>query len=179
MSKEFGKDPEVLIACVGGGSNAMGLFYPFINAKNVRLIGVEAGGLGLETGKHAAPLNDGKEGILHGMRTYLMQDEAGQIKETHSVSAGLDYPGVGPEHAWLKDIGRAEYVVADDEEALEAFKELTLIEGIMPALETAHALAHVKKMAPLMNKDEVIVVNVSGRGDKDINTVAKIEGINL
>ena len=178
-AKEFGKDPEVLIACVGGGSNAMGLFYPFINAKNVRLIGVEAGGLGLETGKHAAPLNDGKEGILHGMRTYLMQDEAGQIKETHSVSAGLDYPGVGPEHAWLKDIGRAEYVVADDEEALEAFKELTLIEGIMPALETAHALAHVKKMAPLMNKDEVIVVNVSGRGDKDINTVAKIEGINL
>jgi tryptophan synthase beta chain len=157
----------------------MGLFYPFINAKNVRLIGVEAGGLGLETGKHAAPLSDGKEGILHGMRTYLMQDEAGQIKETHSVSAGLDYPGVGPEHAWLKDIGRAEYVVADDKEALEAFKELTLIEGIMPALETAHALAHVKKMAPLMNKDEVIVVNVSGRGDKDINTVAKIEGINL
>ena len=178
-AKEFGKDPEVLIACVGGGSNAMGLFYPFINAKNVRLIGVEAGGLGLETGKHAAPLSDGKEGILHGMRTYLMQDEAGQIKETHSVSAGLDYPGVGPEHAWLKDIGRAEYVVADDEEALEAFKELTLIEGIMPALETAHALAHVKKMAPLMNKDEVIVVNISGRGDKDINTVAKIEGINL
>ena len=178
-AKEFGKDPEVLIACVGGGSNAMGLFYPFINAKNVRLIGVEAGGLGLETGKHAAPLSDGKEGILHGMRTYLMQDEAGQIKETHSVSAGLDYPGVGPEHAWLKDIGRAEYVVADDEEALEAFKELTLIEGIMPALETAHALAHVKKMAPLMNKDEVIVVNVSGRGDKDINTVATIEGINL
>ena len=177
--QEFNKDPEVLIACVGGGSNAMGLFYPFINAKNVRLIGVEAGGLGLETGKHAAPLNDGKEGILHGMRTYLMQDESGQIKETHSVSAGLDYPGVGPEHAWLKDIGRAEYVVADDEEALEAFKELTLIEGIMPALETAHALAHVKKMAPLMNKDEVIVVNVSGRGDKDINTVAKIEGINL
>jgi tryptophan synthase beta chain len=177
--QEFDKDPEVLIACVGGGSNAMGLFYPFINAKNVRLIGVEAGGLGLETGKHAAPLNDGKEGILHGMRTYLMQDESGQIKETHSVSAGLDYPGVGPEHAWLKDIGRAEYVVADDEEALEAFKELTLIEGIMPALETAHALAHVKKMAPLMNKDEVIVVNVSGRGDKDINTVAEIEGINL
>ena len=177
--QEFDKDPEVLIACVGGGSNAMGLFYPFINAKNVRLIGVEAGGLGLETGKHAAPLNDGKEGILHGMRTYLMQDESGQIKETHSVSAGLDYPGVGPEHAWLKDIGRAEYVVADDEEALEAFKELTLIEGIMPALETAHALAHVKKMAPLMNKNEVIVVNVSGRGDKDINTVAEIEGINL
>ena len=177
--EEFGKDPDVLVACVGGGSNAMGLFYPFINTKNVKLIGVEAGGLGLESGKHAAPLNDGKEGILHGMRTYLMQDEAGQIKETHSISAGLDYPGVGPEHAWLKDTGRAEYVVADDEEALEAFKELTLIEGIMPALETAHALAHVKKIAPSMKKDEVIVINVSGRGDKDINTVAKIEGINL
>ena len=177
--EEFGKDPDVLVACVGGGSNAMGLFYPFINMKNVKLIGVEAGGLGLESGKHAAPLNDGKEGILHGMRTYLMQDEAGQIKETHSISAGLDYPGVGPEHAWLKDTGRAEYVVADDEEALEAFKELTLIEGIMPALETAHALAHVKKIAPSMKKDEVIVINVSGRGDKDINTVAKIEGINL
>ena len=177
--EEFGKDPDVLVACVGGGSNAMGLFYPFINTKNVKLIGVEAGGLGLESGKHAAPLNDGKEGILHGMRTYLMQDEAGQIKETHSISAGLDYPGVGPEHAWLKDTGRAEYVVADDEEALEAFKELTLIEGIMPALETAHALAHVKKIAPSMKKDQVIVINVSGRGDKDINTVAKIEGINL
>ena len=177
--EEFGKDPDVLVACVGGGSNAMGLFYPFINTKNVKLIGVEAGGLGLESGKHAAPLNDGKEGILHGMRTYLMQDEAGQIKETHSISAGLDYPGVGPEHAWLKDTGRAEYVVADDEEALEAFKELTLIEGIMPALETAHALAHVKKIAPSMKTDEVIVINVSGRGDKDINTVAKIEGINL
>ena len=177
--EEFGKDPDVLVACVGGGSNAMGLFYPFINMKNVKLIGVEAGGLGLESGKHAAPLNDGKEGILHGMRTYLMQDEAGQIKETHSISAGLDYPGVGPEHAWLKDTGRAEYVVADDEEALEAFKELTLIEGIMPALETAHALAHVKKIAPSMKKDQVIVINVSGRGDKDINTVAKIEGINL
>jgi len=177
--EEFGKDPDVLVACVGGGSNAMGLFYPFINTKNIKLIGVEAGGLGLESGKHAAPLNDGKEGILHGMRTYLMQDEAGQIKETHSISAGLDYPGVGPEHAWLKDTGRAEYVVADDEEALEAFKELTLIEGIMPALETAHALAHVKKIAPSMKTDEVIVINVSGRGDKDINTVAKIEGINL
>ena len=177
--EEFGKDPDVLVACVGGGSNAMGLFYPFINTKNIKLIGVEAGGLGLKSGKHAAPLNDGKEGILHGMRTYLMQDEAGQIKETHSISAGLDYPGVGPEHAWLKDTGRAEYVVADDEEALEAFKELTLIEGIMPALETAHALAHVKKIAPSMKKDQVIVINVSGRGDKDINTVAKIEGINL
>ena len=145
----------------------------------MRLIGVEAGGLGLSTGKHAAPLNDGKEGVLHGMRTYLMQDDAGQILETHSVSAGLDYPGVGPEHSWLKDTGRAEYVVADDEEALDAFKELTKIEGIMPALETAHGLAYVKKLAPTMKPDQTIVVNVSGRGDKDINTVASIEGIEL
>ena len=177
--EEFGKDPDVLIACVGGGSNAMGLFYPYIQSKGVKLIGVEAGGLGMKTGKHAAPLNDGKEGILHGMRTYLMQDDSGQIAETHSISAGLDYPGVGPEHAWLKDEGRAEYVVADDEEALDAFKELTLIEGIMPALETAHGLAYAKKLAPTMKEDQVIVVNVSGRGDKDINTVAGIEGIEL
>ena len=180
QSKEqIGKNPDVLIACVGGGSNALGLFYPFIKSKEVKLIGVEAGGLGLSTGKHAAPLNDGKEGVLHGMRTYLMQDDAGQILETHSVSAGLDYPGVGPEHSWLKDTGRAEYVVADDEEALDAFKELTKIEGIMPALETAHGLAYVKKLAPSMKPDQTIVVNVSGRGDKDINTVASIEGIEL
>ena len=176
---EIGKNPDVLIACVGGGSNALGLFYPFIKSKDVRLIGVEAGGLGLSTGKHAAPLSDGKEGVLHGMRTYLMQDESGQILETHSVSAGLDYPGVGPEHSWLKDTGRAEYVVADDEEALDAFRELTKIEGIMPALETAHGLAYVKKLAPTMKPDQTIVVNVSGRGDKDINTVAAIEGIEL
>ena len=176
---QIGKNPDVLIACVGGGSNALGLFYPFIKSKEVKLIGVEAGGLGLSTGKHAAPLNDGKEGVLHGMRTYLMQDDAGQILETHSVSAGLDYPGVGPEHSWLKDTGRAEYVVADDEEALDAFKELTKIEGIMPALETAHGLAYVKKLAPTMKPDKTIVVNVSGRGDKDINTVASIEGIEL
>jgi len=176
---QIGKNPDALVACVGGGSNALGLFYPFINSKEVRLIGVEAGGLGLSTGKHAAPLNDGKEGVLHGMRTYLMQDDAGQILETHSVSAGLDYPGVGPEHAWLKDTGRAEYVVADDDEALEAFKEVTKIEGIMPALETAHALAYVKKLAPTMENKQTIVVNVSGRGDKDINTVASIEGIEL
>ena len=176
---EIGKDPDVLVACVGGGSNAMGLFYPFIEKKNVRLVGVEAGGLGLSTGKHAAPLNDGTEGVLHGMRTYLMQDNKGQIKDTHSISAGLDYPGVGPEHAWLKDIGRANYVAADDQEALDAFKELTLIEGIMPALETAHALAYVKKVASSMEKTKIIVVNVSGRGDKDINTVANIEGIKL
>jgi len=176
---QIGKNPDALVACVGGGSNALGLFYPFINSKEVRLIGVEAGGLGLSTGKHAAPLNDGKEGVLHGMRTYLMQDDAGQILETHSVSAGLDYPGVGPEHAWLKDTGRAEYVVADDGEALEAFKEVTKIEGIMPALETAHALAFVRKLAPIMENSQTIVVNISGRGDKDINTVASIEGIEL
>ena len=176
---QIGKNPDALVACVGGGSNALGLFYPFISSKEVRLIGVEAGGLGLSTGKHAAPLNDGKEGVLHGMRTYLMQDDAGQILETHSVSAGLDYPGVGPEHAWLKDTGRAEYVVADDDEALEAFKEVTKIEGIMPALETAHALAYVKKLAPTMKNKQTIVVNISGRGDKDINTVASIEGIEL
>ena len=176
---QIGKNPDALVACVGGGSNALGLFYPFINSKEVRLIGVEAGGLGLSTGKHAAPLNDGTEGVLHGMRTYLMQDDAGQILETHSVSAGLDYPGVGPEHSWLKDTGRAEYVVADDEEALEAFKEVTKIEGIMPALETAHALAFVRKLAPTMDNNQTIVVNVSGRGDKDINTVASIEGIEL
>jgi len=176
---QIGKNPDALVACVGGGSNALGLFYPFINSKEVRLIGVEAGGLGLSTGKHAAPLNDGTEGVLHGMRTYLMQDDAGQILETHSVSAGLDYPGVGPEHAWLKDTGRAEYVVADDNEALEAFKEVTKIEGIMPALETAHALAFVRKLAPTMDNNQTIVVNVSGRGDKDINTVASIEGIEL
>lgn len=177
--EEFGKDPDVLIACVGGGSNAMGMFYPYIKSKKVRLIGVEAGGYGLKTGRHAAPLNKGREGILHGMRTYLMQDKSGQISDTHSVSAGLDYPGVGPEHAWLKDTGRAEYVVADDDEAIDAFKELTLIEGIMPALETAHGLAHAKKIAPSMDNDQVIIVNVSGRGDKDINTVADIEGITL
>ena len=175
----IGKDPDMLVACVGGGSNAMGLFYPFIEKKNVRLVGVEAGGLGLSTGKHAAPLNDGKQGVLHGMRTYLMQDDVGQVIETHSVSAGLDYPGVGPEHAWLKDIGRAEYESADDEEALDAFKELTRVEGIMPALETAHGIAYVKKIAPTMKDDQSIVVNVSGRGDKDINTVASIEGIEL
>ncbi len=176
---QIGKNPDALVACVGGGSNALGLFYPFINSKEVRLIGVEAGGLGLSTGKHAAPLNDGSEGVLHGMRTYLMQDDNGQILETHSVSAGLDYPGVGPEHSWLKDTGRAEYVVADDDEALEAFKEVTKIEGIMPALETAHALAFVRKLAPTMDNNQTIVVNVSGRGDKDINTVASIEGIEL
>ena len=177
--EEIGKMPDLLVACVGGGSNAMGLFYPFLEISTTELVGVEAGGLGLDTGKHAAPLNAGSEGVLHGMRTYLMQDDKGQIQDTHSISAGLDYPGVGPEHAWLKDIGRANYTTANDQEALDAFKELTLVEGIMPALETAHALAYVKKKAPSMDSEKVIVVNVSGRGDKDINTVANIEGIEL
>ena len=176
---QIGKMPDLLVACVGGGSNAMGLFYPFIDISSTDLVGVEAGGLGLDTGKHAAPLNAGSEGVLHGMRTYLMQTEEGQIQNTHSISAGLDYPGVGPEHAWLKDIGRADYTTANDQEALDAFKELTLVEGIMPALETAHALAYVKKIAPTMDSEKVIVVNISGRGDKDINTVANIEGIEL
>ena len=176
---QTGKMPDLLVACVGGGSNAMGLFYPFIDISSTDLVGVEAGGLGLDTGKHAAPLNAGSEGVLHGMRTYLMQTEEGQIQNTHSISAGLDYPGVGPEHAWLKDIGRADYTTANDQEALDAFKELTLVEGIMPALETAHALAYVKKIAPTMDSEKVIVVNISGRGDKDINTVADIEGIKL
>ncbi len=176
---QIGKMPDLLVACVGGGSNAMGLFYPFIDIPSTDLVGVEAGGLGLDTGKHAAPLNAGSEGVLHGMRTYLMQTEEGQIQNTHSISAGLDYPGVGPEHAWLKDIGRADYTTANDQEALDAFKELTLVEGIMPALETAHALAYVKKIAPTMDPEKVIVVNISGRGDKDINTVADIEGIKL
>ena len=176
---QFGRLPDVLIACIGGGSNAMGMFYPFIDKAEVKLIGVEAGGLGLESGKHAAPLNDGQEGVLHGMKTYLMQDKFGQIRETHSISAGLDYPGVGPEHAWLKDSGRAEYVTADDNEALEAFHELTALEGIMPALETAHAAAYVKKLALELDDQKIVVVNISGRGDKDINTVAAIEGITV
>ena len=176
---QIGKMPDLLVACVGGGSNAMGLFYPFIDISSTDLVGVEAGGLGLDTGKHAAPLNVGSEGVLHGMRTYLMQTKEGQIQNTHSISAGLDYPGVGPEHAWLKDIGRADYTTANDQEALDAFKELTLVEGIMPALETAHALAYVKKIAPTMDSEKVIVVNISGRGDKDINTIADIEGIKL
>lgn len=176
---QIGREPDYIVACVGGGSNAMGIFYPFINSKDTKLIGVEAAGNGLETGEHAAPLNIGTEGVLHGMRTYLMQDDQGQIQETHSISAGLDYPGVGPEHSWLKDNGRAEYVAANDKEALDAFKELTLIEGIMPALETAHALAYVKKLAPTLDKDKSIVVNISGRGDKDINTVADLEGIEI
>ncbi len=174
-----GKLPDALVACVGGGSNAIGLFHPFLEDEDVKIYGVEAGGHGVETGQHAAPLNDGVPGVLHGNRTYLMEDEDGQIIETHSVSAGLDYPGVGPEHAWLKDIGRAEYVAINDDEAMDAFRDLTRIEGIMPALESSHALAYAAKLAPTMDKDQVIVVNLSGRGDKDILTVAAIDGIEV
>ena len=177
--EQAGRLPDVLVACVGGGSNAIGLFYPFLDDEGVAIYGVEAGGHGLETGRHAAPLNVGKPGVLHGNRTYLMEDENGQILETHSVSAGLDYPGVGPEHSWLKDSGRAEYVVINDDEALQAFHDLTKIEGIMPALESSHALAYAAKLAPKMKKDEIIIVNLSGRGDKDIQTVATLEGITL
>lgn len=174
-----GRLPDCLIACVGGGSNAIGLFYPFIEDKAVRMIGVEAGGLGLSTGQHAAPLTTGRPGVLHGNRTYLMEDEDGQILPTHSISAGLDYPGVGPEHAYLKDSGRAEYVAATDAEALAAFHRLCRTEGIIPALETAHALAHAFHLAPTMRSDQTIIVNLSGRGDKDIHTVAALEGIHL
>ena len=168
---QIGKNPDVLIACVGGGSNALGLFYPFIKSKEVKLIGVEAGGLGLSTGKHAAPLNDGKEGVLHGMRTYLMQDDAGQILETHSVSAGLDYPGVGPEHSFLKDTKRVKYVSVTDIEAVKALQYFSEKEGIISALETAHALSYAMKVAKKMNKKESIIVNLSGRGDKDLESV--------
>ncbi|MGY8869127.1 MAG: tryptophan synthase subunit beta [Pseudomonadales bacterium] len=174
-----GRLPDALVACVGGGSNAIGLFYPFIEDADVRMIGVEAGGYGIETGQHAAPLCAGRPGVLHGNRSYLMSDDAGQILGTHSVSAGLDYPGVGPEHAWLKDSGRAEYAAITDEEALDAFRMLTKVEGIMPALESSHAVAHAIKVAKEMDKDQIIVVNLSGRGDKDIHTVAGIDGIEI
>jgi len=174
-----GKLPSALVACVGGGSNAIGLFHPFLADETVKMYGVEAGGYGIETGKHAAPLNDGRPGILHGNRTYLMEDENGQIIETHSVSAGLDYPGVGPEHSWLHDIGRVNYVPINDDEAMAGFRILTRTEGIIPALETAHAVAYVEKLAPTMGRDEIIIINLSGRGDKDILTVAEIDGINI
>ena len=174
-----GKLPDALVACVGGGSNAIGLFHPFLSDSEVAMYGVEAGGKGVETGEHAAPLSAGIPGVLHGNRTYLMQDENGQIMHTHSVSAGLDYPGVGPEHAWLKDIGRVNYVDATDTEALAAFHRVTRVEGIMPALETAHALAYAEKLAAEMTPDQHIIVNLSGRGDKDILTVAEIDGIDL
>ncbi|MCW9051135.1 MAG: tryptophan synthase subunit beta [Motiliproteus sp.] len=174
-----GRLPDALVACVGGGSNAIGLFYPFIADEKVEIYGVEAGGYGIETGQHAAPLCDGRPGVLHGNRTYLMEDDSGQIAATHSVSAGLDYPGVGPEHAWLKDCGRANYVAINDDEALNAFRTLTRIEGIMPALESSHAIAYAMKLAATMSPDQNIVVNLSGRGDKDIHTVAEIDGIGI
>ena len=174
-----GRLPDALVACVGGGSNAIGLFYPFIEDREVAIYGVEAAGFGLETGQHAAPLCAGEPGVLHGNRTYLMEDAHGQIIHTHSISAGLDYPGVGPEHAWLKDSGRADYVAVTDDEALQGFHDLTRIEGILPALESSHALAYAHKLAPTMNKDQIIIVNLSGRGDKDIHTVATHEGITL
>ena len=176
MQELIGRQPDAILACVGGGSNAMGIFYPYIEDEKVRLIGVEAAGYGLESGKHAATLCAGKPGVLHGNRTYLLQDENGQILETHSVSAGLDYPGVGPEHAWLKDSGRAEYVAVTDEEALLAFHHLCRLEGIIPALESAHALAYAAKIAPRMKKDEILLVNLSGRGDKDMHIVAEKSG---
>ena len=176
---QTGKLPAGLVACVGGGSNAISLFHPFLQDAEVAMYGVEAGGKGLETGAHAAPLSMGSPGVLHGNRTYLMQDDDGQILDTHSVSAGLDYPGVGPEHAWLKDIGRVNYVAANDDEALAAFHRLTRVEGIMPALETAHAMAYAERLAADMSPDEHIIVNLSGRGDKDILTVAAIEGIEV
>jgi len=177
--KLFSQYPDAIIACVGGGSNAMGIFYPFLEESNVQLIGVEAAGRGLKSGKHAAPLNDGKPGILHGAKSYLMQDKDGQVIDTHSISAGLDYPGVGPEHSNLKDTGRADYIAVGDNEALESFHMVTKLEGIMPALETAHAFAALDNVSKNFNSNQNIVINVSGRGDKDINTVATMDGISL
>jgi tryptophan synthase beta chain len=179
MWEQCGCLPDALVACVGGGSNAIGLFHPFLEDETVSMYGVEGGGNGIASGKHAAPLCAGKPGVLHGNRTYLMEDQNGQISETHSVSAGLDYPGVGPEHSWLKDIGRVNYVAATDDEALEAFHTLTRLEGIIPALESSHAVAYAMKLAADMRADQRIIINLSGRGDKDINTIARIEGIQL
>jgi tryptophan synthase beta chain len=177
MQEQTGRQPDAVLACVGGGSNAMGIFHPYISHKVVRLIGVEAAGLGIESGKHSATLTAGRPGVLHGNRTYLMQDENGQIIETHSISAGLDYPGVGPEHAWLKDSGRAEYVSITDDEALAAFHDLCRLEGIIPALESSHALAYAAKIAPHMKSDQILLVNLSGRGDKDMHTVSEKSGL--
>ena len=179
MEQAEGRLPDVLVAAIGGGSNAMGLFHPFLDDASVRMIGVEAGGHGVETGQHAASLTGGRPGVLHGNRTYLLQDEHGQILEAHSISAGLDYPGIGPEHSWLHEIGRVEYVSATDDEALEAFRRCSRLEGIIPALEPAHALAHVMKIAPALPKDTLIVMNLCGRGDKDIFTVARHLGVTL
>lgn len=176
---QAGRLPDAIIACVGGGSNAIGLFHPFLNDTDTAIFGVEGGGDGIESGRHAATLCAGRPGVLHGNRTYLIEDQDGQIIETHSISAGLDYPGVGPEHAWLKDMGRANYVAATDKEALAAFHTVTRTEGIMPALESSHALAYAAKLAPTMGKDQIIIVNLSGRGDKDIHTVAALEGIKV
>ncbi|MDD2800989.1 MAG: tryptophan synthase subunit beta [Methylobacter sp.] len=177
--EQAGRLPDALVACVGGGSNAIGLFYPFIDDASVAMVGVEAAGDGVETGRHSAPLCAGRPGVLHGNRTYLMEDDDGEIIETHSISAGLDYPGVGPEHAWLKDTGRAQYVNITDNEALEGFYALTRMEGIIPALESSHAMAYTMKLAPTMSKDKIIIVNLSGRGDKDMQTMAQREGIML
>ena len=179
MQEMTGRLPDALIACVGGGSNAIGLFHPFIDDREVALYGVEAAGEGIQTGRHSAPLSAGRPGVLHGNRTYLMEDEDGEIIETHSISAGLDYPGVGPEHAWLKDSGRASYVSITDDEAMEAFHTLTRLEGIIPALESSHAVAYATKLAPALRPDQQILINLSGRGDKDINTIAQREGITL
>ena len=179
IQEQAGRLPDALVACVGGGSNAMGLFYPFLNDQDVKMYGVEAAGYGIETGKHSAPLNAGHVGVLHGNRTYLMSDEQGQIIETHSISAGLDYPGVGPEHSFLKDMNRVNYVPINDTEALQGFRDLTKIEGIIPALESSHAMAYVTKLAPTMDKDQIIIATVSGRGDKDLMTVARIDGVEM
>jgi tryptophan synthase beta chain len=178
MQEEYGRQPDVLIACVGGGSNAIGLFYPYLDS-SIRMIGVEAAGRGIETGEHAATLTTGRPGVLHGNRTYLIQDENGQVIETHSISAGLDYPGVGPEHAWLKDSNRAEYVGITDDQALEAFHALCHYEGIIPALESSHALAYAAQLAPQLATDQLLLVNLSGRGDKDMGTVAQASDIAL
>lgn len=177
--EQAGRLPDALVACVGGGSNAMGLFYPFLNDQDVKMYGVEAAGHGIESGKHSAPLNAGHVCVLHGNRTYLMSDAQGQIIETHSISAGLDYPGVGPEHSFLKDMDRVKYVPINDQEALQGFRDLTKIEGIIPALESAHAMAYVTKLAPTMDKDQIIIATVSGRGDKDLMTVARIDGVEM
>ncbi len=177
--KIAGRLPDYLIACVGGGSNAMGLFYPFIKDASVKMIGVEAGGEGIATGKHSASISAGSVGVLHGKKTFILQDELGQIRPAHSISAGLDYPGVGPEHSYLHDTGRAEYVSATDQEAIDGLKLLTESEGVIPAIESAHAIAHVMKLAPTLDRDQILVVNLSGRGDKDMNTVAEYLGVSL
>jgi len=179
MPELAGRQPDAVIACVGGGSNAMGIFYSYIPHGSVRLIGVEAGGLGLSSGRHAASLVAGKPGVLHGNRTYLLQTADGQIEEAHSISAGLDYPGIGPEHSWLRDSGRVDYVTATDKEALDAFQMCSRLEGIIPALEPAHALAHVARLAPTLPKDHLLVMNLCGRGDKDVFTVAQALGVKL